>query len=169
MENTDRISLKTAAREDIPLIRKLAAESWQAAYHRILSQQQIDYMLGIMYSEDELISHFAHPQYHYILICKEGTAAGFMGYELHHEERTAKLHRLYLIDRFKGLGLGKYAVQYLKKASEDAGDRRIILNVNKNNPARRFYESEGFRIYDEGVFDIGNGYVMDDYLMEYHF
>ena len=29
------------------------------------------------------------------------------------------------------------------------------------------YESQGFKIYHEEIFDIGNGFVMDDYLLEY--
>ena len=40
------------------------------------------------------------------------------------------------------------------------------MTPDKYNSAKQFYESQGFSVYDEGVFDIGNGYVMDDYLME---
>jgi ribosomal protein S18 acetylase RimI-like enzyme len=40
------------------------------------------------------------------------------------------------------------------------------LNVNKRNIAIRFYESIGFAITNEEVIDIGNGFVMDDFVME---
>jgi catechol 2,3-dioxygenase-like lactoylglutathione lyase family enzyme len=50
----------------------------------------------------------------------------------------------------------------------DYGNHRIILNVNKYNRAKEFYQKLGFSVYSEGIFDIGEGYVMDDYLMEYH-
>jgi len=43
----------------------------------------------------------------------------------------------------------------------------LTLTVNKSNKAKNFYESQGFKVYDEAIFDIGNGYVMDDYLMEF--
>jgi hypothetical protein len=40
------------------------------------------------------------------------------------------------------------------------------LNVNKYNSAQDFYKKLGFCIDYEEVIDIGNGYVMDDYVME---
>ena len=55
----------------------------------------------------------------------------------------------------------------LKEQAKNSGDERIILNVNKQNPSYYFYVSQGFKVYEEGVFEIGNGYVMDDYLMEF--
>jgi ribosomal protein S18 acetylase RimI-like enzyme len=45
----------------------------------------------------------------------------------------------------------------------------IYLNVNKYNSAKFFYEKLGFTNVKEEVIDIGNGYVMDDYVMEYLF
>lgn len=82
-------------------------------------------------------------------------------------KKTTKLHRIYLIPESKGKGFGKGALQFLNERVFESGNNRIILNVNKYNAARNFYESQGYRVYDEGVFDIGNGFVMDDYLMEF--
>jgi hypothetical protein len=41
----------------------------------------------------------------------------------------------------------------------------IYLNVNKHNSAVEFYLKKGFIKDREMVLDIGNGYVMDDYVM----
>jgi hypothetical protein len=41
----------------------------------------------------------------------------------------------------------------------------VFLNVNKYNKAKFFYEKLGFTITKEEVIDIGNDYVMDDYVM----
>jgi hypothetical protein len=41
------------------------------------------------------------------------------------------------------------------------------LCVNKRNTiALAAYAKYGFRIYGQDVLDIGNGFVMDDYLLE---
>ena len=41
-----------------------------------------------------------------------------------------------------------------------------MLNVNRNNTkAIRAYERAGWHVAEEIVADIGNGYVMDDYVM----
>ena len=58
-------------------------------------------------------------------------------------------------------------MNFIKEEVKKIGDKRITLAVNKNNQAKSFYESQGFNVYDEGIFDIGNGFVMDDYLMEF--
>ncbi|MBU8882939.1 GNAT family N-acetyltransferase [Kaistella sp. DKR-2] len=160
-------SFKKAAEADIQLIRELAEQSWNSAYAELLSQEQIDYMLSEMYSAEEISSHLQNPNYHYYLIFNENTAVGFIGFEHHYEPETTKLHRIYLIDGAKGKGCGKAALNFLKKQVSLNADHRIILNVNKENKARGVYESQGFTIYKEDVFDIGNGFVMDDYLMEF--
>ncbi len=157
-----------ATEKDIALIQELARKSWESAYAEILSKEQIDYMLGTMYSTEEISSQMKDPNYHYFLIQKADELLGFMGYE-HHQDCTTKLHRIYLLPEGKGRGIGKASMDFLKKNVSDCGDNRIILNVNKNNPAKNFYESQGFKVYEEGVFDIGNGFVMDDFLMEFVF
>lgn len=162
-------SFKKASQTDIQLIRKLAEKSWNSAYSAILTQEQIDYMLSEMYSAEEISSHLQNPYYHYYLIFNKDETAGFIGFENHYENKTTKLHRLYLLPEAKGKGFGKAALDFLKKHTTENGDSRIILNVNKNNSAKNVYKAQGFTIYKEDVVDIGNGFVMDDYLMEFIF
>lgn len=161
------MKLVKARKEDIPTIRKIAEKSWRENYDGILSEGQISYMLELMYSEEALQKDFENPHYHYYLISSEEEPhIGIMGFENHTEPFTTKLHRIYLLKSAKGKGVGKFAINSLKNMAAEAGDNRIILNVNKHNPALNFYQTQGFTIDDEGVFDIGNGYVMDDFLME---
>lgn len=163
------MKLIKAIEENIPLIQDLARRSWEKAYAEILSGEQMEYMLSEMYSKTEIESQFQNPNYHYYLILGENDESyeGFIGYEHHYEEKTTKLHRIYLVPESKGKGFGKEALLFLNEKVAENGNDRIILNVNKYNAARKFYESQGYRVYDEGVFDIGNGFVMDDYLMEF--
>jgi len=162
------MKLIIATEEDIPLIQDLARRSWENAYADILSKEQMHYMLSEMYSETEIKNHLQNPDYHYYLILDdENSSEGFIGYEHNYEEKTTKLHRIYLVPESKGKGLGKEALQFLNTKVFENNNNRIILNVNKHNAARKFYESQGYRVYDEGVFDIGNGFVMDDFMMEF--
>lgn len=163
------MKLTKATEENVSLIQDLARRSWKNAYAEILSEEQMEYMLSEMYSKAELESQLQNPNYQYYLIVDEDNDSyeGFIGYEHNYEDKTTKLHRIYLIPESKGKGLGKLALQFLNKKVSENGNKRIILNVNKHNAARNFYESQGYRVYDEGVFDIGNGFVMDDFLMEF--
>lgn len=165
------MKLIKATKKDIPLIQDLAKRSWENAYAEILSQEQMHYMLTTMYSETQLSEHLQNPNYHYYLVFDEvlNSFDGFLGYENHYEENTTKLHRIYLVPESKGKGLGKKTLGFLNEKVKESGDLRIILNVNKYNSAQQFYISQGYKVYDDGVFDIGNGFVMDDYLMEKKF
>ena len=162
------VEFRRATELDIPVIRKLAEKSWNSAYSTILSADQIEYMLAQMYSEVEINLQIQNPNYHYYIILDEAVEAGFMGFQFHYEKETTKLHRIYLLEEFKGKGLGKKGLQFLKEKVAESSDARIILNVNKDNPARNVYESQGFSIFHEEVFDIGKGFVMDDYFMEFN-
>jgi GNAT superfamily N-acetyltransferase len=158
-----------ATENDIPLIQDLARRSWENAYAEILSGEQMEYMLSTMYSHAEIADHLKKSNYHYFLIKDETNDSfeGFIGYENNYEEGTTKLHRIYLIPESKGKGFGKGALEFLNEKVKESGDDRIILNVNKHNSAKKFYESQGYSVYNEGIFDIGNNFFMDDYLMEF--
>ncbi len=161
------IEFSRAAEQDVELIRELAQESWQSAYREILTEDQIDYMLAQMYSVSEITQQIRSVYYHYYIIKYNGVPAGFLGFEFHYEKRTTKLHRLYLLNKFRRMGIGSAALAFLTEHAKKAGENSIILNVNKNNPAKKMYEAYGFHVYDEGVFDIGSGFVMDDFLMRF--
>ncbi|MDC8101563.1 GNAT family N-acetyltransferase [Chryseobacterium rhizosphaerae] len=163
------MKLIEAMAKDIPLIQDLARRSWENAYADILSAEQMEYMLAEMYSETEIENHLQNPDYHYYLIQDENNSSfeGFIGYEHDYEPQTTKLHRIYLVPESKGKGFGKEALQFLNLKVAENGNERIILNVNKYNSARNFYESQGYKVFGEGTFDIGRGFVMDDFLMEF--
>jgi len=160
------MNLRKATIEDICIIQDLADKSWRSAYSKILSLEQINYMLETMYNKNEIYSHFNNNWKYFLLIDNENNHIGFMGYQLDYELNTTKLHRIYILSEFSGKGFGKFAINFLKNDVYKYGNNRIILNVNKNNPAIHFYKSQGFKVYDSNIFDIGNGFVMDDYLMD---
>lgn len=154
-----------ASKKDIKLIQDLARESWQSTYAHILRQEQIDYMLEMMYSETTLLKHFDNPNYFYYLVTDRHQYFGFFGYEKHAQPKTTKLHRIYFLSRAQGRGLGKMSLDFIKQEALKNGDEQVLLTVNKNNSALQFYQSQGFEISSEAVFDIGGGYVMDDFIM----
>lgn len=164
------MKLVKATTENIEEIQQIARFSWENTYKEILSNEQLEYMLDMMYSKQEISKHINdYFNYHYYLIFDEelNNNVGFIGFENNYDGKTTKLHRIYLLPETKGKGFGKAALNYLKNQINEVGNNRIILAVNKQNGAKQFYESQGFSVYEEGVYDVGNGYVMDDYLMEW--
>jgi GNAT superfamily N-acetyltransferase len=81
-------------------------------------------------------------------------------------EQNVKLHKLYLDPTQKQKGLGRKIIQYIRDWALTNQKNSIILNVNKNNSAVQFYQKVGFTILEEMILDIGEGYVMDDFVMQ---
>jgi ribosomal protein S18 acetylase RimI-like enzyme len=65
----------------------------------------------------------------------------------------------------QGKRLGSTMINYVINDIKASGACSLELNVNRNNPARLFYEKIGFKIAYEEDIDIGQGYYMNDYVM----
>jgi diamine N-acetyltransferase len=154
------ISLKNASVQDIPSIQHLAAKIWAEHYTPIIGEAQIDYMLGLFYSEKSLSAQMSEGQKFY-LIENEGLIEGFLSVTVKNDEEFF-IHKFYVDAR--GRGMGKKVFEMLLGLFPKT--KTIRLNVNKHNfKSINFYFKLGFQIENTAVFEIGNGYVMDDFRM----
>lgn len=150
--------------EDISTVQQLAREIWEEHYFPIIGQQQIDYMLDLFYSTEKIQKELEEGVYWEILYL-ENEAIGYLVCEV--EEENIQLSKLYLKSKVRGKGLGKFLIDRSIEIAKENNKNSIRLNVNKNNTQSiAFYERVGFLKVEEGVFDIGNGYFMDDFIYE---
>jgi len=157
------LKILTASAEDIPLIRQLTFAVWPQTYAPIISQQQIDYMLEIMYSESSLRQQMEEGT-QFILVYEENEPVGFAAYQKI-EPTIWKLHKIYILATQQGKGTGKFLMDHIIKEVQQQEALVLQLQVNRNNKAKNFYEKIGFKVIEEADFDIGNGYFMNDYVM----
>ncbi|MBX2978889.1 MAG: GNAT family N-acetyltransferase [Flavobacteriales bacterium] len=157
--------LREASPADIPSIRSIAQAAWPVAYVGIITPAQIAYMLDLMYSEASLREQMTSKGHRFLLAERDGKPIGFAGFEHHYEPGRSRLHKLYVLADVKGSGVGHSLLEAVLKEVERKGDTAIELNVNKHNPSTGFYTRQGFTIEREEVIDIGNGFVMDDFVM----
>ena len=149
---------------DIPVIQKIAEKAWRPTYGHILTEDQTLYMLDMMYSS-EVLEKQMDSTIEFYLVEGENQSLGYFSFEITEPNRM-KLHKLYLDPTHKSKGTGSQIIAFIKKYAVNAGVSFIELNVNKYNSAVQFYEKLGFLRAKEMVLDIGNGYVMDDYVMQ---
>ena len=161
------VHLRLLAKEELILIQKVAHQTWPSTFAGILSSEQIAYMLNWMYDLKMLESQ-VEKGHNFFVAEEQGDAIGFAGFELNHLERPkAKLHKLYLLPSSQGKGVGKTLLLEVTKRAREAGQKSLVLNVNKQNKkAIDFYIAMGFVTIRQEVNDIGSGYVMDDDVME---
>ncbi len=163
--------------ESIPLLRKVAWEVFPHTYRTMLSPEQIEYMMEMMYSERALLMHFRERGDRYFVVrrargvAEEGEAADVVGYlSLRPDgDHCYHLEKLYTLPSVRGVGLGRRLFDYAKQVASEWADGeacRLILNVNRDNVAAvAFYHKMGMHEIGRGDFPIGQGYYMTDYIL----
>jgi ribosomal protein S18 acetylase RimI-like enzyme len=163
----DMITFRTAAPVDIPVLQRLADRIWREHYPGIITQEQIDYMLAMMYASAVIEDEIERQGYRYVIVDDRNEPVGFIAYRRDEQERTVKIGKLYLLPSRQGKGIGRQMLQQVKDDAVRSNAKGVYLFVNKKNRmAIRAYERFGFVKAAEVVTDIGGGFVMDDYRME---
>ena len=158
------LTFHTAGAEDIPTLRALADRIWRASYAAMISREQMAYMLEWMYAAETIRREVSEGVF-WEIVRLEGEDAGYLSVTFG-ADGSAKLHKLYLLPELQGKGHGQAMLAHIFAVASERGMREVRLQVNKGNVrAQRAYERYGFGHIEEAVFDIGGGYVMDDYIM----
>jgi ribosomal protein S18 acetylase RimI-like enzyme len=158
--------IKSASIDDIVTIQKLAAVIWPVTYKEILSADQLDYMLQKFYSIEVLQDQMLTKGHQFFVLINNNKDN--IGYAAVTNENTGtfKLQKLYLLPNQQGKNFGRILLSEIISFCRKKAAKSMILNVNRYNKARFFYEKFGFKIIDEVDISIGNNYFMNDYVME---
>lgn len=162
------ISIKRATLDDLPTIHELAHKIWPAAYSDILSQEQLEYMLDLIYSLSSLHHQLIDLKHDFFIVLDKNIPAGFASVSQKElNSTTYRLHKIYVLPQQQGSGIGKLLLTHVINSIKLSGGTSLELNVNRHNKARHFYEKTGFKIIGEEDIDIGKGYFMNDFIMRF--
>lgn len=148
------------------LARHIAEQAWPSTYAGIIPDEQIPYMIGRMYSPEAIRSDTAGGA-PFFLLEADGVAAGVCSFDLSRrgDDGSAELHKLYLLEPWRGRGVGAMALAEIKRRLVEAGATSVWLRVNKQNVrAQAAYKAAGFRRAESLCTDIGEGFKMDDFV-----
>ena len=158
------MQIRPATEADIPLLRDLAQRIWRECYPGIIALEQIEFMLGWMYSVEEIRRQLA-AGVPWEIAELDGDPVGYLSWQREDDGRV-KISKLYVLPQHQRRGLGRRMLDHIFACARALGARAVWLQVNKRNErAIGAYLKAGFRIEKEAVFDIGGGFVMDDYLI----
>lgn len=160
------MEIRDARITDIPIIQEIAQQTWRKSFVTLISSGQIEYMLDKMYASDVLRWQMSDGNHKYILIEEEEQMAGFASYELDaNEDNHARLHKLFILPELQKSGAGSLLLEEVISRVKDNKNEGLLLSVNRRNTAVDYYLSKGFEIVEEDDIDIGQGYVLKDYVM----
>ncbi len=154
--STEELQRETAA---------LAEEIWHEHYDTLLGKAQVDYMVARFQTEAAIRGQIEQEGYEYYLLKCFGGTCGYLSVKK--EKDDLFLSKFYIAKKYRGRGFARQAMNFLENVCRDNRLSRIRLTVNRHNEnSIKVYQSLGFKQTGEKVTEIGEGFVMDDYLME---
>jgi GNAT superfamily N-acetyltransferase len=162
----ESLSIRPGNLDDINTIGFLAQQIWPVTYGDIVAPEQLQYMLKAFYNPAALRRQMLDDKHQFLIVEQGEEPIGFAAWSETEEPGIFKLHKLYVLPGQHGKGLGRGMLQYIYEAIRPEGAKTLRLNVNRWNKAKQFYERMGFVVTKEEDVPIGQGYFMNDFVME---
>jgi ribosomal protein S18 acetylase RimI-like enzyme len=160
------LKIRKADINNIKEIVGIAYETWFPTYKNVISQEQIDFMFGEMYTPEAIYKQMDFLGHEFYIAQENERAVGFASVSemIHETPSTYKIHKLYFLPETHGKGFGKTMLKHLEMEYKERAEF-LILNVNINNPAYHFYIKMDFTVRER--IDIPYGkFMLNDFVME---
>ncbi len=152
--------------KDIASLSAFASRIVREHFTPLIGAEQNEYMIRRFQSPEALQEAF-ESGYRYYWVKDDGKDAGFLAYQVRPDHLY--LSKFYTDAPFRGRHLAKKMLDFVIARAEEENRSVIRLNVNKDNAGPvAVYRHLGFAVTSFEKNDIGNGFVMDDYVMEYY-
>lgn len=156
------VKLIKAKEKDLTLIADLAKIIWNEHYVAIIGQQQVDYMLDKIYNLESLKDQVHAKKHQFYLIESNQNNIGFVSISSENNQDFF-IHKFYVLTQQSNRGIGSRVLDLIVAMFSP---KSLSLTVNRQNyKSINFYFKNGFKIERVADFDIGNGFVMNDFVM----
>ena len=163
MENLQITSVK--GKKQIAELAGLADIIWHEHFTPIIGEAQVAYMLDNFQSEHALSDMLQNQNYRYFFFEANGKKIGYIG--IQPRENILFLSKIYLLKEHRGKGYARIGINFLTQLCQKEGYEKIQLTCNRHNlNSVAAYQKMGFvSVYEQDA-DIGNCFVINDYLIE---
>lgn len=166
MEMAADFSISPLRDADVEPVCALAREIWLQHYPGIITVRQIEYMLAQRYVSAAIRAQLRSGEAWWDKLEVRGELCGFASCERGAQARSLKLDKLYVHQLVRGKGYGAALIGHVVQAARRQGMDTLYLQVNKHNHGSvAAYLRTGFSVAKAVKVDIGDGFVMDDYVM----
>lgn len=164
--NTKDISYRRIDENDLDSLVDLSKEIWIPAFRHYIEPDRLLVLYNGMYNKEKLLSDLLSPDTYFYFIEIKKELKGY--FALIFRKEKLKLDKIYIHRKYQGQGFGQYILDEIKKIALHSNTREIELRVNrKNETAIEFYKKNGFIITASIDIPADNGFVYDDYVMNY--
>lgn len=158
------IELRYEDAQGISTMSQMATSIVREHFDPLVGKEQNDYMLA-MFQTEPAIKKQLESGYRYFFVQEDGRNIGFIAF--YPKESVMYLSKFYLYKDERGKGYAHQMLDFVIGQSVKIGLNAIELNVNKQNSACQAYDRLGFKVIRSEKNDIGNGFLMDDYVYRF--
>jgi ribosomal protein S18 acetylase RimI-like enzyme len=141
---------------DVGQLEAIGKQTYRDHFSEIWSTQGLETYLGSHFSADVLRSQLQSLSIRYYFPLHNGKISGIVKIKCNSRIPVSpfdggfELEKIYLLNTFTGLGLGKMILTEFVKIASECGERFLWLDVLKSNVrARKLYEGVGFFVVGE--------------------
>lgn len=151
--------------EEVMDLSFLASAIVKEHFDPLIGADQNDYMLSL-FQTPEAIQKQMEDGYRYYWVNDKNKHVGFLAF--YPRVNKMYLSKFYIQKESRGKHLARKMLEFVEAEARKEHLVSIYLNVNKDNVETiAIYKHLGFTIIRNEKNDIGNGYFMDDFVMEY--
>lgn len=157
--------------EQLKNLEKFAAEIWLDYWPDLIGENQTRYMINMFHSFDAMKRDIDDHAYEYWFVEDAGgNTVGYTGGHVEPKTNRFFISKIYLLKEERGKHYASQILNFYENLCEERDLEAMYLTVNKHNElGTRAYLGRGFEIIDQVETDIGEGYIMDDFIMEKRF
>ena len=167
--------LRKVSDQEVSLLRDLEVKTYQATFGPYIQQADLDAYYQKELSLAQIEKDLADPESETYFVLHEGEIAGFLkvNWGQAQSEKTGlesafEIHRIYLLEDYQGLGLGKEMFDFALDLARSRGFEWAWLGVwEKNFKAQKLYFKSGFERFGQHEYVTGDT-VDTDWLLRLH-
>ena len=153
-------------KDNINELANLAKDIWFEYWQTTLSISQIYYMVNKFQSEISLYDQIVNANFQYYFIQENGENIGYFGFKIYDD--YLKLYQFYLKKDFRNRNFGNKTFLKIKTFCKQNNLNKIQLKIAKQNiKSHKIFEYWGFKFVNSLITRIGNGYTLEEFVMEY--
>jgi ribosomal protein S18 acetylase RimI-like enzyme len=167
----ETLIFRRAVPADLALLRDLHIRTFRDTYAEFNTEEDMQLHIETIFSSDRLLAEMEDPRIGYHIAYLGDVPIGFTrvnqaGVQTDvNDPNSLELERIYVEKAWKGRRFGDQLMEHAMGLAREAGKDYLWLGVwEKNLPAIRFYERNGFSIFGTHHFVLGSD-AQSDWLM----
>lgn len=170
------VSITKTSKKDAGILQKLAITTFRESHGHSAPTEDIDKYINAKFTLENIEEELSDESNVFHLVYVNEELAGYSkiifntAYENLTQDNSTKLERLYVLEKFHDLKIGKQLMDFNLNLAKENGQSGVWLYVwTENHRAVRFYKTYGFQQIAETIFPISTRHSNPNWILSLEF